>query len=247
MIEANSCLDVAAEFKAGPTGPPLGTLKATLHPSPPAIVFVVDSDPTVSASLAPLLRGAGWEPTFFRSGEEFLARPRSFCPSCMILGAALQGMSALVLQKLIADRTEVPIIFVGCERDFTTAVQAMKAGAVDFLTRPPATDALTRAVAQAVECSRVTLIQETYVRYLRRCYLSLTRRERDVMERVVAGRMNKQTAGELGISEKTVKWHRGMAMKKMGANSLAQLVSMAARLGLDNPSEAERLAPQQSE
>ena len=197
------------------------------------IVFVVDDDVSVRESLESLIRFAGWEPETFASAQEFLARPRVLVPSCLILDVALPDLSGLDLQKRIAvDRIDMPIIFITGYGDVPMTVQAMKAGAVEFLTKPFGDDVLLSAVRNAIERSQTALRHEAEIRALRDCYASLSRREREVMALVVSGLLNKQVGGELGISDITVKAHRGRVMRKMKAGSLAELVNMAARLHL---------------
>ncbi len=199
-------------------------------------VFVVDDDISVYESLELLIRCEGFQPETFASAEEFLERPRTGMPSCLILDISLPGLTGLELQKRIAvERTDMPIIFItGCA-DVSTTVKAMKAGAVEFLTKPFGEDALLRAIRAAIERSRVALIREVERRALQDRYESLSHRERQVMALVVSGLLNKQIGGELGISEITVKAHRGKVMQKMKADSLADLVRMAAKL---NPAPA---------
>jgi FixJ family two-component response regulator len=205
---------------------------STMTPATP-IVFVVDDDISVRESLELLIRSEGWEPETFASAQEFLARPRSLVPSCLVLDVSLPGLNGLELQKQVAiERTDVPIIFITGYGDVPMTVQAMKAGAVEFLTKPFSDDVLLSAIRNAIERSKTALGREAEMQVLRDRYASLTRREREVMALVASGLLNKQVGGELGISEITVKAHRGQAMQKMKADSLADLVKMAARLGL---------------
>jgi FixJ family two-component response regulator len=196
-------------------------------------VFVVDDDVSVRESLELLISSAGWQPETFGSAQEFLARPRVLAPSCLVLDVALPDLNGLDLQKRVAvDRIELPIIFITGYGDVPMTVQAMKAGAVEFLTKPFGDEVLLSAVRHAIERSRTALAHEAEIRELRDHHASLSRREREVMALVVSGLLNKQVGGELGISEITVKAHRGKVMRKMEADSLADLVTMAARLGL---------------
>jgi FixJ family two-component response regulator len=202
---------------------------------PPAtpIVFVVDDDVSVRESLELLIRCAGWQPELFASAQEFLTRPRAPVASCLVLDVSLPGLNGLDLQKRIAvDRIDMPIIFITGHGDIPMSVQAMKAGAVEFLTKPFGDDVLLSAIGHALERSHTALAREAELRSLRDCYASLTLREREVMAWVVSGLLNKQVGGELGISEITVKAHRGQVMRKMKAGSLPDLVNMAARLRL---------------
>jgi len=195
------------------------------------IVFVVDDDVSVRESLELLVRCEGWQPTTFCSAQEFLACPRALVPSCLVLDVSLPGLNGLDLQKRVAvERTAMPIIFITGYGDVPMTVQAMKAGAVEFLTKPFNDDVLLTAIRAALERSRVALSLEADMRVLRDRYASLSQRERQVMALVVSGLLNKQVGGELGISEITVKAHRGKVMQKMKADSLADLVKMAARL-----------------
>lgn len=197
------------------------------------IIFVVDDDISVRESLELLIRSEGWRPETFSSGIEFLACPRPFVPSCLVLDFSLPGVNGLVLQKRIAaERPEMPIIFITGYGDVPITVQAMKAGAVEFLTKPFNHGVLLSAIRVSLERSRVVLARAEEMRALRNRYVSLSRRERQVMEYVASGLLNKQIGGELGISEITVKAHRGKVMQKMKADSLADLVRMAAKLGL---------------
>jgi FixJ family two-component response regulator len=195
------------------------------------VVFVVDDDISVYESLELLIRCEGWQPETFASAEEFLERPRPGMPSCLVLDVSLPGLTGLELQKRIAvERTDMPVIFITGYADVPTTVKAMKAGAVEFLIKPFSDDVLLRAIRAALERSRVALSREAQMRVLQDRYASLSRRERQVLALVVSGLLNKQIGGELGISEITVKAHRGRVMQKMKADSLADLVRMAAKL-----------------
>jgi FixJ family two-component response regulator len=196
-------------------------------------VFVVDDDVSVRESLEELIRCAGWQPEAFASAQEFLARPRIPAPSCLVLDVSLPDLNGLDLQDRIAvDRIDMPIIFITAYGDVPMTVRAMKAGAVEFLTKPFGDDVLLSAIQNAIERSRAALGHEEAMRTLRDCHASLTLREREVMALVVSGLLNKQVGGELGISEITVKAHRGQVMRKMKADSFADLVNMATRLRL---------------
>jgi FixJ family two-component response regulator len=200
------------------------------HDTP--IVFVVDDDVSVRESLELLIRCAGWQPEIFPSAEAFLARPRVRVPSCLVLDVALPDLNGLDVQQRLVDRPEMPIIFITGYGDVPMTVQAMKAGAVEFLTKPFDDDVLVSAIGHALERSRTALSHEAELRALQDDYASLSRREREVMALVVAGLLNKQVGWELGISEITVKAHRGRMMRKMQATSLTDLVKMAAALRL---------------
>jgi len=198
-----------------------------------SIVFVVDDDISVRESLELLIRTEGWQPETFASAQEFLDHPRVPVPSCLVLDISLPGLNGLELQKRIAmERTDMPIIFITGHGDVPKTVQAMKAGAVEFLTKPFGDDVLLNAVRQALERSRVVLSYEAEMQTLRDRHAALTPRERQVMALVASGLLNKQVGGELGISEITVKAHRGKVMEKMKAESLADLVKMASRLSV---------------
>jgi FixJ family two-component response regulator len=202
----------------------------SLMPQAP-IVFVVDDDISVRESLELMIRTAGWQPALFASAQEFLAHPRTVAPSCLVLDVSLPDLNGLDLQKRIAtDRADMPIIFITGYGDVPMTVQAMKAGAVEFLTKPFSDDVLLDAIRHALERSQTALGQELQMRTLRDDYATLSRREREVMQLVVSGLLNKQVGAELGISEITVKAHRGNVMRKMKADSLPDLVNMAAKL-----------------
>jgi FixJ family two-component response regulator len=194
-------------------------------------VFIVDVDAWARESLEVLMRTAGWEVECFASAEEFLARPRAMLPGCLLLDVALPQLDGLALQEIVADRCETPVIFVTSQRDVRVTVRAMKAGAIDFLTKPINGAAILDAVRTAVDRSRRALVSEEAMRVLRGRYVSLSPREQDVFDGVVAGLLNKQVGAALGISEITVKAHRGRVMRKMEARSVAELVGMATRLG----------------
>jgi len=209
------------------------TSRSSPMPQPTPIVFVVDDDVSVRESLELLIRCEGWQPETFASAQEFLARPRVLAPSCLVLDVSLPGLNGLDLQKRIAvDRADMPIIFITGHGDVPMTVQAMKAGAVEFLTKPFGGDVLLTAIRHAIDRSNSALGREAETRVLRDCFASLTPREREVLILVVSGMLNKQVGDRLGISEVTVKAHRGKVMQKMKADSLPDLVKMAARLRL---------------
>jgi len=200
-----------------------------------SIVFVVDDDISVRESLELLIRSEGWQPETFSSAQHFLSHRRTPVPSCLVLDISMPGLNGLELQKRIAvEQPDVPIIFITGHGDVPKTVQAMKAGAVEFLTKPFPDNLLLDAIRHALERSRNSLGQAQEIHDLTTRYASLTQREQQVMKLVVAGLLNKQVAGELGISEITVKAHRGKVMLKMKADSLASLVKMAAKLKMDS-------------
>jgi FixJ family two-component response regulator len=196
-------------------------------------VFVVDDDVSVRKSLELLIESAGWQPATFASAQEFLHHPRPVSPSCLVLDVSLPDLNGLELQKRVApDRIDMPIIFISGYGDVPMTVRAMKAGAVEFLTKPFKDEVLLDAIRGAIERSLSAVREKSETQELRSRLGSLTSREREVMSLVVSGLLNKQVGGELGISEITVKAHRGQVMRKMKADSLPDLVRMDARLGL---------------
>ena len=200
---------------------------------PEAIVAIVDDDPSVQRALQRLIRSAGWKATTFASAQEFLARPRTESPNCVLLDLQMPGLSGLDLQKRMAEvGLEIPIVFLTGHGDIPASVRAMKAGAVQFLTKPVDEEALLQAIEEAVERDRRTRQQHVDMSELRGRYESLSAREQEVMQQVISGMLNKQIAAELKITEDTVKFHRGHIMQKMRADSFADLVRMAENLAI---------------
>jgi FixJ family two-component response regulator len=205
---------------------------------PAPIVFVVEDDSSVREALAGLIRSAGWNVEVFNSANEFLANPKPDTPSCLVLDVGLPGLSGLDLQTRMAElHDDTPIVFITGHGDIPMSVRAMKAGAVEFLTKPFAEQDLLEGIQLAIDRHRAVRSEDAELRELRECYASLTPRERQVMELVISGRLNKQAAAELGTSEITIKVHRGRVMTKMRAASLPDLVNRAAKL---KPRPAER-------
>jgi len=210
-------------------------------PQPDVVIAIVDDDPSVREGLSSLLRSVGLRVETFASAQEFLARRGSEAPSCLVLDLQLPGLSGLDLQKRMAEvELEIPIVFLTGHGNIPASVQAMKAGAVEFLTKPFDDEQLLQAIQEAVERDRRTRQQRVDMRKLRDRYESLTAREQEVMRLVVSGLLNKQIAGELNITEFTVKIHRGRVMRKMHADSLADLVRMAGNLGIRSPKRSAR-------
>ena len=200
---------------------------------PEPVIAIVDDDPSVRRGLQRLIRSAGWKAETFASAQEFLARSRAESPNCVLLDLQLPGLNGLDLQKRMAEiDLGVPIVFLTGHGDIPASVQAMKAGAVEFLTKPVDEQELLRAIQEAVERDRRLRVQRAQMSELRERYKSLTSREQEVMQEVISGMLNKQIAGELNITEDTVKFHRGHIMRKMGADSLADLVRMAKDLAI---------------
>ena len=198
-----------------------------------AVVAIVDDDPSVRKGLERLIRSLGWQAETFASAQEFLDRPRTEAPSCLVLDLQLPGLSGLDLQKRMAEAgLEIPIVFLTGHGDIPASVKAMKAGAVEFLTKPVDEEHLLKAIQEAIERDRRTREQQAETRDLRDRYQSLTAREQEVMQQVISGLLNKQVAADLNITEDTVKFHRGHIMRKMRADSLADLVRMAESLGI---------------
>jgi len=198
-----------------------------------ALVAIVDDDPSVRRGLQRLIRSAGWKVETFASAQEFLARPSGISPSCLVLDLQLPGLSGLDLQQRMADLgLDIPVVFLTGQGNIPASVKAMKAGAIEFLTKPVDEQNLLKAIEEAIERDRRTRQQQTEMHELRRRYESLTVREQEVMQLVISGLLNKQIAGELTITEDTVKFHRGHVMRKMCADSLADLVRMAENLGV---------------
>jgi FixJ family two-component response regulator len=220
------------------TFPHVNPRSPSLSPDLP-VVFIVDADVSTRVTLEFLVRSAGWQPETFSSAREFLSHPRALVPNCLVLDINLPDLSGLELQKRIsAERIDMPFIFVTGHGDVPMTVTAMKAGAAEFLTKPCGDDVLLAAIEQALERSRTALARDSEMRGLRDRCASLSRREQEVMALVVCGLLNKQVGFELGISEITVKAHRGQVMRKMQARSLPHLVNMAAHLGITQEFQA---------
>lgn len=199
------------------------------------IVFVVDDDVSVRESLTPLIEFAGWRAETFATAQAFLGYPAPDVPNCLVLDVNLPDLSGLDLQRLlVTERGTMPVIFITGYGDIPTTVRAMKAGAAEFLTKPFPDELLLEAIAAALRQSGAAMIRESAMRAIRTRYASLSQREQEVMALLVTGLLNKQVGGELGISEITVKAHRGRMMRKMGASSFAHLVTIAGQLGLSS-------------
>jgi FixJ family two-component response regulator len=234
MVATRGSLTPPATYTGRPANGRNG-IELVKMPDLTSIVFVVDDDVSVRESLELLIRSEGWRAETFESGQDFLSRPRVSVPCCLLLDVTLPGLNGLELQQQLAERMDMPIIFITGHGDIPMTVRAMKAGAAEFLTKPLKDDVLVNAIRGALDRSRAALRVDAELQTLRTCYDSLTPRERAVMARVTAGMLNKQVGGDLGISEITVKAHRGQVMRKMKAESLPDLVTMSARLGLQPP------------
>jgi len=198
-----------------------------------AIIAIVDDDPSARRGLERLIRSAGWKAESFASAQEFLSRPSTEAPSCLVLDLQLPGLSGLDLQKQMAEAgLEIPIVFLTGHGSIPASVQAMKAGAIEFLTKPVDEENLFKAIQEAIDRDQRSRKEHAQMQDLRRRYESLTAREQEIMQRVISGLLNKQIAAELNITEFTVKFHRGHIMTKMCADSLADLVRMAESLGV---------------
>lgn len=204
------------------------TSRPVAEPAP--VVYVVDDDDSVRGSLEWLIRRAGWQPTSFASATEFLGYRRCPIPSCLLLDLTLPDLNGLEVQEVLADHGEMPIIFISGYGDVPTTVQAMRAGAVEFLVKPFRDDVLLRAIPRALEMSESALRKRARLESLRDRYACVSPRERQVLERILSGCLNKQAAADLGITENTVKAHRSNLMRKMRAHSFVELVDMAATL-----------------
>jgi FixJ family two-component response regulator len=210
-----------------------GGFRSSLSADTAGLVFIINDDASVRERLRMLMWSEGWQPETYASAQEFLIRPRAVVPNCLVLDVSLSGLNRLDLQKRIAtERPDMQIILMADHVDVPTTVKAMKAGAVEFFTKPFRDDLLLNSIRKALDHSRVAIVQEAQARAIRVRYALLTARECQVMALVVSGLLNKQVGGELGISEKTVKVHRGQVMQKMNASSLADLVKKAVRLGV---------------
>lgn len=207
-----------------------GSRRNPCKPTEAPTVFVIDGDSCVRQALDLVIRSAGWQSKTATSAEEFLARPRHMGPGCLLTEVNLPGLTGLDLQQLILERRELPIIFISRCADVHAAVQAMKSGAFELLTKPLAADLVLSAIRGAFERSRAALGYLRHIESLRARYESLSAREKEVLGLVISGRLNKQVGGDLGITEYTVKVHRGRAMRKMQAASFAELVTMVASL-----------------
>jgi len=208
---------------------------------PEAVIAIVDDDASVQRGLQRLIRSAGWKVEIFASAQEFLGRSRTELPNCVLLDLQLPGLSGLDLQKRMAEvGLEIPIVFLTGHGNIPVSVQAMKAGAVQFLTKPVDEQELFQAIEEAVERDRRTRQQQVEMSELRDRYESLTGREQEVMQKVISGMLNKQIAADLKITEDTVKFHRGHIMRKMNSDSLADLVRMAKDLAIPSDKKPAR-------
>jgi FixJ family two-component response regulator len=241
FLERGKLLDLGLG-RDTPSSPIVASAPSSSDADRTPTVFIVDNDLSARESLADLIRISGWRAEAFGSALGFLERPHVSVPSCVVLDLRLPDLSGLELQRRIAaERSGMPVIFLTGYSDVPVAVQAMKAGAVEFFMKPFDDEELLTAVGRALEASRTGLEHEAELLALRRRHEALSGREQEVMALVVRGRLNKQVGFELGISEITVKAHRGRVMRKMEANSLADLIAMATKLSLRPPLRSNRL------
>jgi FixJ family two-component response regulator len=223
----------------GPTSPACDRSESSKTSKGIPTVFIVDPDKAARETLSALNTGQGWRTQTFESAEEFLSSPVELAPGCMILDVWLPGLGGLELQKRAGAKcSHIPTVFLSAKEDIPTTVKAMKAGAIEFLLKPCRQERLLNAIREALERSRLVITREKQKRAIQKCYASLSFRERQVMALVSSGLTNKEVGCKLGISEITVKAHRGQAMRKMRASSLADLVKMAGKLGLAKAREA---------
>jgi FixJ family two-component response regulator len=235
LRQKKSRIVLVGELTMSMTASPGASSEPPAAPQPTPVVFVVDDDISVRESLELMIRHQGWKPELFESAQAFLHRSPVSVPSCLVLDVDLPDLSGLDLQERLENRAVTPIIFLTGHGDIPMTVRAMKAGAVEFLTKPFEDEVLLVAIHGAIERSRAALEKQAGREILRERFASLSQRERDVMQAVVRGLLNKQVGGKLGISEITVKAHRGKVMRKMKASSFAELVNMAAELGISSP------------
>ena len=230
-LSADNCLQSGREPREAARIEASAKLDASISLTT-ATVIVIDKDLAVRKGLELLIRAHGWQPLTFASAGQFLALPRVASPCCLVMDVTLPDLDGLDLQQRVSDRTDMPVIFFTTQTDVQTTVRAMKAGALDYLTKPLRDDVLLSAIRLGLERSQALLSKATATRRVRQCYASLSRREREIMQLVVSGWLNKQIAAALSLCEITVKAHRGRMKQKMKVKSLPELVTMAATVGL---------------